>query len=402
MNTVTTPPLRRRRGNRLIAGVAGGLADHLGVRVVLVRATFAVLTIIGGMGAVAYGVLWLMVRQGEDTGERMSARERQQAVGLGALGVALMLFAWSGAGSSSWLLAPAVLAVLGIALVWWQADMPDAGVSSTGGNLLSRLAGNFWVRVGTGAVLVVVGLGVFLVQNVPLNQIRDVSLAVIVTFVGFGLLTIPWWLRLIRDLGTERRARIRTEERADIAAHLHDSVLQTLALIQRQPDAPREVRRLARGQERELRNWLYGVPGVGTARQPDTLSAALSAVCAEIEDGFAVQVRPVFVGDAPMAGGLFALVAAAREAVVNAAKHAGVTEVSVYAEVEDDQVHVFVRDRGRGFDPDSVPDDRHGLTDSIQGRMRRHGGSVRIKTASAEGTEISLAMPRDPAAEAQR
>ena len=243
-----------------------------------------------------------------------------------------------------------------------------------------------------------------------MGQVQFGLLAVLATLVGVAVITVPWWLRLVRDLGEERRERIREAERAEIAAHLHDSVLQTLALIQRQSDSPREVARLARGQERELRSWLYGVGGyrrAGAPRDPDagtgptdTLTVALAGAAAEVEDTYALTVRPVVVGgDRPLDDALRALVLAAREAMVNAAKHAGVDEVSVYAEVEDDEVSVFVRDRGTGFDPDAVPDDRHGLADSVRGRMSRHGGTVRLRTAHGEGTEVHLRLPTSAAVE---
>ena len=213
-----------------------------------------------------------------------------------------------------------------------------------------------------------------------------------------SVLTVPFWLRLVRDLSDERRARIRTDERAEIAAHLHDSVLQTLALIQKQSEQPREVARLARSQERELRGWLYGPNGYGKPAEnveeaTGQLSEALATACGEVEDTFAISVGQVVVGDAELDESLVALVQAAREAIVNAAKHAGVEEVSVFAEVEPTSVTVFVRDRGKGFDPDLVPDDRHGLADSIRGRMTRHGGTCKVRTAPGEGTEVQLAMP---------
>jgi len=174
-------------------------------------------------------------------------------------------------------------------------------------------------------------------------------------------------------------------------------VLQTLALIQQQSDSAREVRRLARGQERELRSWLYGPPGYGRAGEratAATLSAALSVAAGEVEDTYAVSVDVVVVGDCRADECLAPLVLASREAMINAAKHAGVGEISLYAEVEPTEVHVFVRDRGNGFDPGTVPDDRHGLADSIHGRMERHGGTVKVRTAPGEGTEVQLAMPR--------
>ena len=220
-------------------------------------------------------------------------------------------------------------------------------------------------------------------------------------------------MRLARELTAERRERIRSEERAEIAAHLHDSVLQTLALIQRHTEsgddesaAVREVRRLARRQERELREWLYGererpAGPEDAVEDPEhrCFAAALRAAAGEVEDAFAVTVAPVVVGDAGHDPRTVALVAAAREAMVNAAKHAGVEEISVYAEVDDPgdapgTVAVFVRDRGCGFDPDTVPDDRHGLADSIRARVERQGGTVRVRTTPGEGTEVALTLPR--------
>jgi signal transduction histidine kinase len=230
-------------------------------------------------------------------------------------------------------------------------------------------------------------------------------LLVVLVFAGaIAVVVGPQLLLLLHERSALRTAQVRDEQRAEIAAHLHDSVLQTLALIQRQASSPREVHRLARGQERELRAWLYGPGGYGRPDRDDRpvdeqLSAALGGAAAEVEDTYAVTVNPVVVGDATMDPDLRALVLAAREAMVNAAKHSGVGEVSVYAEVEREpgdrggEVNVFVRDRGAGFDPDSVDPDRHGLADSVRNRMERHGGTVRLRTAPGEGTEIRLTMP---------
>ncbi|MBC8093473.1 MAG: ATP-binding protein, partial [Pseudonocardia sp.] len=251
------------------------------------------------------------------------------------------------------------------------------------------------LRTLAGVLFVAAGIAVFLVGNLQLGQVQFALLAVLATLVGVGVLTVPWWVRLVRELTEERRERIVETERAEIAAHLHDSVLQTLALIQRQSDQPREVQRLARGQERELRNWLYGAGGYGrTAALDEGLTDALATAAAEVEDTYAVTVKPVVVGgDRTLDDRLRALVLAGREAMVNAAKHAGVDEVSVYCEVEDDEVHLFVRDRGRGFDPDDVPGDRHGLADSVHARMARHGGTVRLRSTPGEGTEVHLLVP---------
>ena len=391
------PVLRRRRSNRIVAGVAGGIADHLDVPVVWVRLVFVVLAGLSGAGLLAYGLCWMFVPVGAGTGGRpTSPREQQQAVGLAVLGVGLALAAAAlGDSWSAWVTGPLGVALVGAAVVWREADEAQRQRWRSGAG---AVFGGGWIamlRVLAGTGLVVCGIVVFLVGQVRLDQVQFALLAVLATLVGVAVLTVPLWLRLVRDLGEERRARIRTEERAEIAAHLHDSVLQTLALIQKQSDSSREVRRLARGQERELRAWLFDAQGArADAAAASVFSAGLQSTAGEVEDTYAVSVPVVVVGDCPTDERLAALLQAAREAMVNAAKHAGVAEVSVYAEVEPATVHVFVRDRGAGFDPEAVSPDRHGLADSVHARMERHGGTAKVRTAPGEGTEVQLAMPR--------
>ncbi len=396
----------------MVAGVAGGVADHLGVEVLWVRSAFVILAAANGAGALAYGLLWVFVRQeSADVARSLPRTERQQALGLAALGLGVGLAAAAlGNTVIGWIVGPLGVAAVGAAVVWREADEAQrrrwaagarSGVTGVAGTGRTAL-----IRVVAGALFVAAGIGVFLLGNLDLGQLQFGLLAALATLVGVAVLTVPWWVRLMRDLGEERRERIVEAERAEIAAHLHDSVLQTLALIQRQSDQPREVLRLARGQERELRHWLYGPTGFGrsgrASRDPALdagLTEALAGAAGEVEDTYALTVSPVVVGgDRPLDDGLRALVLAAREAMVNAAKHAGVGEISVYVEVEADEVHVFVRDRGVGFDPDAVPDDRHGLADSIRGRMARHGGSVRLRSTAGEGTEVHLSMRTEPAA----
>ena len=240
----------------------------------------------------------------------------------------------------------------------------------------------------------------FAIGQLDFTAVRSALIAVVLTLVGVAIITIPWWLRLVRDLGDERRGRVQERERAEIAAHLHDSVLQTLALIQRQAGDSREVQRLARSQERQLRTWLYGPAGYASAGDAPTpasssLAVSLAEAAGEVEDTYAIAVTPVIVGDVPMDQHLAALVAAAREAMVNAAKHAEVEEISVYAEVEDGTVSVFVRDRGVGFDQAAVGADRRGLAESIRGRMDRHGGTATVRSTPGEGTEVELTVPVD-------
>jgi signal transduction histidine kinase len=383
--------------------VSSGIAEHLSVPVLWVRVIFVALAGLGGAGLIGYALLWAFLPATEAGARRPSStRDRQQAVGLVLLGGGLALAgaAW-GTAWGGWVTGPLGVALIGAGVVWREADASQrtrwrsgAGVVLGGGRMAL-------LRVLAGIALVTSGIAVFLLNQGDLGQLRFALLAAAATLVGVAVLTVPWWLRLMRALGEERRARIRTEERAEIAAHLHDSVLQTLALIQQQSDSAREVRRLARGQERELRSWLYGPQGYGGVAQAHTngtevpaFAATLHAAAGEVEDTYAVSMQVVVVGDCALEEPLPALVQASREAMVNAAKHAGVTEVSVYAEVEPGQAHVFIRDRGAGFDPAAVAADRHGLADSIRGRMERHGGTVTLRTAPGEGTEVQLAITR--------
>lgn len=259
------------------------------------------------------------------------------------------------------------------------------------------------VRTLVGGGLVLAGMAGYLAANNELRQAREGLLAIAVVVGGLALISGPWWFRLVGDLTAERRARIRAQERAEVAAHVHDSVLQTLALIQKSADDPREVARLARGQERELRAWLYRANPSG---QPDRLGpgrlgsgrlgAALEAAAAEVEEQYGTPIEVVVVGDHLVDERLSGLLQAAREAMVNAARHSRARSVAVYAEVEPHRVTVFVRDRGAGFDPDAVSADRLGIRESIVGRMARHGGLARLQTQRREGTEIALELPLAP------
>lgn len=404
------PKLRRQRQGRLLGGVSGGVAEHLGVPILWVRAFFAVLATFSGAGVLAYGLLWVLVPQGADDQRQISLKERQQGIGLLLLGIGLVVAVSSFGWLPAWLTGPLGIVLVGTAVVWREADESQRRRWRQGGLLEVLFNGGgraALVRVLAGITLVVAGISVFLSGVATVGALQFALLAVLATLVGVAVLTVPWWLRLVRDLNAERASRIRSQERAEIAAHLHDSVLQTLALIQKQSDSSREVKRLARGQERELRAWLYGADGYGrTGSGPGqvdsapeevlsaTLSAELARICGGVEDSFAITVQQVVVGDCDVDEPLAAQLAAAREAIVNAAKHAGVSEVSVYAEVEPEQVSIYVRDRGAGFDPDEVSPDRHGLVDSIRGRMERNGGRARLRTEPGAGTEVQLEMPR--------
>jgi signal transduction histidine kinase len=241
------------------------------------------------------------------------------------------------------------------------------------------------------------GLTVFMVVRGSAAQLGNVLTAAVAVIAGVALLAGPWLVRMTQDLSEERTMRIRAQERAEVAAHVHDSVLHTLTLIQRNADDAGEVRRLARAQERELRNWLYKPEGTGRDEdeEPDTLAEAVKKAAAEVEDKHGVPLEVVVVGDCPLDDQLGAQMQAAREAMVNAAKYGGAGgAVQVYAEVEGRTVFVSVRDRGPGFDLDAVPEDRMGVRESIIGRMQRNGGTARLRSVPGGGTEVELEMER--------
>jgi signal transduction histidine kinase len=382
----STPRAYRRPDLGVAGGVAAGIADHIGVRAWLVRLGFIALATAGGLGVALYGAYWIVLPTPPGVRGRLPVWLEYLIGGVAAIVAVAIVATTLPAGG---LAVPTTLACLGGALIWRQASDPERGRLRT----LSReslVAGRTdvsgRVRLAAGAALVVLG-GVLVLIKSDFTAIRDGVLAMLVTIVGVALLTGPWWMRLVAQVGVERGERIRTQERADIAAHLHDSVLQTLALIQRNADSPREVVRLARGQERELRGLLYG-----TRTASGQLADALRSAAAEVEDDYAVAVDVVLVGDVPLTEDLSALVSAARESLVNAAKHSQASSMSLYAEVEDDGVQVFVRDRGVGFDPEDVAEDRQGVRGSIIGRVERHGGTVQIVSKPNEGTEVSMRM----------
>lgn len=385
----TAPRLVRRDGGRVIAGVAGGVADHLGVDAFRVRVVFMVLAALAGAGVLAYGLLWFFCPPGADT-QPPGPGERRQAYGLALVGlVAMSVVGFAASGTPAAYLVPFVFIVVGASLVWREFDTSRASPRTP---LLT------WTRLIGGALLVIGGLVVIvLAGNQKFGGLPTTLLAVVATLIGVVLLTVPLWMRMWRSLNEERAARIRNAEREEIASHLHDSVLQTLALIQKQAGKPDEVVRLARSQERELRGWLFGDP----AQRAGSLSAGLAGVGAEVEDDYGIEVDVITVGDLrpddePPAQRRrwSALVGATREALVNAAKHSGERKVDVYGEVGDDQVEVFVRDRGVGFDPADVDDDRQGIARSIRARMDRAGGAASIESTPGRGTNVRLIMSR--------
>jgi len=412
MQTPVRPPLRRPERGRVLGGVAAGLALHLGVSVRMVRALFVVLTPVGLFGPLVYVFWWVTVPIGDPVdlaGARPAAQSRlapvlsparvqqlrrlpwgQIAVGAGlVVAAAALLLNRSGSSiGSSWLV-PVLLLIAGVALAWSQLDAVQKERKADRRRPVSLL------RLVGGLVIAAVGVLLLVGKETDPAVLVQSMVAALAVLAGVALVLAPWWLRLVRELGDERTARARESERADIAAHLHDSVLQTLALIRARADDATEVARLARAQERELRAWLYDDrPEPGTS-----VVAVLRATVAEIEDtrvgseGEAVTIDVVVVGDCEPDPNTDALLQATREALLNAVRH-GRPPVSCYLEVGPTEVEAFVRDRGTGFDLDAVPSDRFGVRESILGRVRRRGGRASVVCKDGGGTEVRLQVPR--------
>ncbi|HET9071470.1 MAG TPA: PspC domain-containing protein [Acidimicrobiales bacterium] len=394
----------------MVGGVAAGLAERLGLDPTVVRAAFVVTALASGFGLAAYVVGWLAlpVAAGDErpAGASIIGRARSDTQGLALvvglvpvlvlllLGASVLRTPWLG--SVAW---PLLISAAGLILVWRNGTDADRAPIRQLGAPLARFGtgphGTWRRAVLRAAVGVVLGTaGVSLIaggqERAVVRPIGGVALVLGAIVVVFG----PWWANLARELAQERRARTRAEERAELASRVHDSVLQTLALVQRHADDPQRVRSLARAQERELRAWLFEgrAPGDFDA-DVATLGDALRQVQSEVEAAHGARVELVVVGDAVLDERVGALVAAAREATVNAAKWSGAPVVSVYAEAEPEQVSVFVRDRGKGFDRQAVAAHRKGLAESIEGRMARAGGRARVASSPGSGTEVELAVP---------
>ncbi|MEU6464524.1 PspC domain-containing protein [Streptomyces sp. NPDC046976] len=411
------PPrkLYRSGDGRWLGGVARGLAGHLGLPVVWVRLAFVGLFMANGLGALLYAAFWFFVPLGVGgvggqktppvTAEttpggrrRLVARkpDRGQMVALLLMVIVSMVFVGSvnPTGAAKAYLVPAVLVAAGVALVWRQADNARRARWVEVGRHRRTLT---LVRAAAGVLLVTAGVSAIFVLQGSAAHLGAVLQAALAVLVGITLLAGPYLVRMTQDLSEERLMRIRAQERAEVAAHVHDSVLHTLTLIQRNADNAGEVRRLARAQERDLRTWLYKPEGTGKeeADEPDTVAEAVRRNAAEVEDKHGVPIEVVVVGDCPLDERIGAQMQAAREAMVNAAKYGGDGgAVQVYAEVEGRTVFVSVRDRGPGFDFDSIPADRMGVRESIIGRMERNGGTARLRAVPGGGTEVELEMER--------
>ncbi len=378
--------------------MAGGMAQRLNADPAIVRLAFVALAVAGGVGLLLYGLAWSLLPEAPtDAPPAVPGRRQTAGVGLAAFGLLLAARAaglWIG-DSLGW---PIVLAAAGTAVLWGRT-VPGERTRWT--SLTARLPGNplqtmfdtpaALLRVAVGILFITAAMGVLLAASNSLATAGTTLLAVVVAGAGVSLVLAPWLVRLAREVSAERNERIRSEERAAMAAHLHDSVLQTLALIQRNADSPRTMVQLARAQERELRGWLYGT---GADHTPRTLKAAVDAMAKDVEERHDIQVDVVVVGDSALEEPVEAVVAACREAATNAGKHSGADAVSVYVEAEPAAITAYVHDRGRGFEPEAVPADRRGIRDSIRGRIARHGGTVELFTAPGEGTEVAIRVPR--------
>jgi signal transduction histidine kinase len=422
MATRPAPVLRRDTEHRVLAGVCSGLARHIGVDPLIVRVLFVAAATAGGVGIAVYLLAWVFVPAGDAPAQPVRLRTSRGMIeitlGVALLALSLLLtFRAFGLLASDAVVWPLVLVAAGGALLWRQSmgrgpvvvdPSADTARSWYAGELERARAlreaarpasanerAAVVSRTSLGIALVIAAGLVFLSATGALSTARDVVLSVLVVAVVLAVIFAPLVLRLVRSLTEERAERIRSQERAEMAAHLHDSVLQTLALVQQRSEDPRAVAALARRQERELRAWLSRrKPAAG---EPPRLAAALELAASEVERDHGVPVDVVAVGDADLDARGEALVAAAREAMVNAAKFGGGSTVDVYAEALDGELQVYVRDRGPGFAPADVPADRRGVRESIVGRMARHGGRAEIHSAPRAGTEVELTMPRDGA-----
>lgn len=407
------PRARRIAEGAWVGGVCTGLADHLGWPVMVLRIGFVALALVQFVGLLVYAVLWLALpaapkaeaAPGLESHDRtrMRSRDRQRrAVDLGtvaALGLLAIGLLWlvqtSGMGLSAQIFWPIAFAGAGVALVWRTADNTDANWrGDTGGPawlrpFVARGRTLTLARTILGLGLVGTAVGMVIASQSGLAELPRILAMTGLALAGTALVVAPWAYRSRQALQQAREDKVRADARADMAAHLHDSVLQTLALIQKRADEPRTVATLARKQERELRTYLYG-----DSIREQTIRAALTAAAAEVDDERGVPVEVVCVGDCDLTESLEAMIRAAREAIMNAAKHSGAPRIDVYAEVDDAVVEIFVRDRGKGFDIDQIGDDRMGVKGSIIGRMQRHGGKARIRSSADDGTEVRLEMKR--------
>jgi signal transduction histidine kinase len=392
-----------------VAGVAGGVSAKLRMDVTLVRVALVIFALVsGGVGFVVYVAAWLILPF-EGGGSTIAAKAVSDRRGVAlclalvpALVVVLILNSSLEVGFVGTLAWPFFLSLAALILIYRNADEEereflqqtlDPVVAIGAGTRRSRRL--FAARLGLGSLLLAGGALALVIGHPKRSALRPLG-GVVLVLAAVVVLCGPWWLRLARELAGERQGRARAEERAEMATRVHDSVLQTLALIQRSADQPQKVAQLARRQERELRSWLFEgrPPGSFGEGGPETLAAGVGLIEQEVESSHDVAVDAVTVGDCALDDDLRALLLAGKEATVNAAKWSGAPTVSLFVEVEQARVSMFVRDRGVGFKPDAVASDRRGISESMRARMARRGGTVIIRSAPGAGTEVELSVPR--------
>ena len=374
--------------DRFVGGVSVGIARELSIAPKWVRLAFALLFTAGGWGGLLYIALWGAMSWAEYAGKTATApavpkgrTPQSRHLGFVMVVVGLLGGAISIGGVESRLSIPIAMIVLGLIVVRRQ-------LSSQTTNRRAGVAG--YVQLLAGLGVAAAGTMWLIAGLVPSE-----GLSVPLIFVALLLLVVagssPLWWTVVQDLDAERQARVRSDERAEVAAHLHDSVLQTLTLIQQNDGDPSRMAALARRQERELRNWL---DPKRASRTGESVKGQVDDMISDVEDLYGVPIEVVVVGDCLVDDDIAAALAAAREALVNSAKHSGAERIDLFVEVADTQLELFVRDTGKGFDPDVVPTDRRGVRESILGRMDRAGGSVHVMSAPGEGTEVEICIPR--------
>ncbi len=378
-------PSVHRSSDRVITGTAGGWAERYGVDPTVVRVALALLTFVAGLGAVLYGAMFLLADppdKDRSTPPVEPPDHRRDVAIATATGAILITARTVGVWPGDRIMIPAAAVALGVAIVW----SPEGKADRTG-PLVPQA-----IRLGAGVVLLIAGVASLANLTGGLGSVGASLSAIAVVIGGLAMFGAPALGRILRDLDEERSTRIREDERARVSAHLHDSVLQSLVLIQRS-DNPRRMANLARRQERELRAWLYGDVPIG---DPQTLHAAIEVLTTELEADHDTRIEAVIVGDQPLDDASRALIAALREAIVNAARHADVDRIDVFVEADDTELTGYVRDTGVGFDPAAVPADRHGINDSIVGRVERVGGTAVFESNLGVGTEVEIRIPRRP------
>lgn len=375
------------RNDRLVGGVAAAMAREIGVQPIVIRAAFILLTFVVGWGLLLYVLAWAWlaifspgpISPYTPVAKGATPLHRHLGVGLVVVGLMILLgqLTPSAFTSISW---PIGFVLTGALIAWSRGSNEPEGISIV-------------VRIVAGLAVAIGGILAFAALSYSFWQALLALIFGIAIVGGITIIAAPSVVQMARSLDGERLDRIRSDERARISAHLHDSVLQTLTLIQRNADDPQRMAQLARRQERELRNWLYGP----TTTAPDGvhLGPALEQAAGDVEETHGVQIDVVAVGDngEPVPGDLGTLIAATKEAMANAAVHSGVERVDVFAERSAGAIEIFVRDTGIGFDPESIDGDRHGVRDSIVARMARAGGSASIFSSPGAGTEVELRLP---------